>query len=86
MNEFLANAIGTLNSLIAWALIIVPTVAGGYMSVEATVIGLVSGVILAILVCGTIALLIDMRNCLRKLAEPAEGKPESVEGNPWNHA
>lgn len=72
MNKFLASALGAINSLAAWALVVVVPLAGsvaygfpGFLG------GLLLGPLLAILVCGSLALLIDIRGALREIAGKA---------------
>ncbi|MCY4340111.1 MAG: hypothetical protein OXE48_01865 [Gammaproteobacteria bacterium] len=72
MNKFLAGAMGAINSFVAWALIIgVPLMAGIAYGFSGFLVGLLLGALLAIVLCGALALLIDIRNALRKIAETA---------------
>ena len=88
MNKFLASAIGTINALIAWVLILVPPLAGAYSAGPPGLIaGLLIGFVLAVVLCGLLALLIDIRDSLREIAgrDAAESQPENKEP-PWKHA
>lgn len=83
MNRFLASAIGKINALVAWAMIIglpigggifggmVPVGMGGTVSFVGGAVGFLAGLLLgfisAVLVCGTLALLIDIRDSLREI-------------------
>lgn len=84
MNRFLADAIGTINAIAAWALIIVPPIAGGIsQGTEGFIVGLILGLILAVVLCGMLALLIDIRDSLREIA--GSENQESIKGKPWEH-
>lgn len=64
MNKFLADALSSVNALIAVLIILAPgiasAVAGG--NPLAFVVGCLLGLILAILICGTLALLLNIRD------------------------
>ncbi len=64
MNKFLADALSSVNALIAVLITLVPgiaaAVAGG--NPLAFVVGCLLGLILAILICGTLALLLNIRD------------------------
>ena len=69
MNKFLSNAIGKLNALIAWLLIIGAPLAGLFTGgAIGLIVGLAAGIVGAILLCGILALLIDIRDSLRRIA------------------
>ena len=73
MNRFLASALGAGNALLAWVIILAPALVGGlhedFGGFAGFLGGLILGGMLAILVCGALALLIDIRNSLRELCE-----------------
>lgn len=73
MNRFLAGALGAGNALLAWVIILVPALVGSYHEDFGGIIGFLGGLILggmlAIVVCGSLALLIDIRNSLRELCK-----------------
>lgn len=89
MNRFLANAIGTINAIAAWVLILVPPIVGGVSNgAPGFIVGLFLGFVSAVVLCGLLALLIDIRDSLRKIAgreEATESRPGSKEP-PWKHA
>ena len=64
MNKFLADALSSVNALIAILIIFVPGIAAGVEggNILAFIAGSLVGLILAILICGTLALLINIRN------------------------
>jgi hypothetical protein len=62
MNRFLANAVGFINALIAIVLILVGTVIGSNQGGGGMVLGFIGGLLLAIFVCGLLALAIEIRN------------------------
>ena len=64
MNKFLADALSSVNALIAFLIIVVPAFAAGVSggSPLAFVVGGAAGLILAILICGTLALLLNIRD------------------------
>lgn len=82
MNAFLANAIGALNTLVALALIIAGAGIGastaGVMGGEVGAIGLfmgaVGGAIVAVLVCGSLALLIGIRDELKEIRRALDAR------------
>lgn len=73
MNRFLASALSVGNALLAWVIILVSTLVGGLNEDFGGLVGFLGGLVvggmLAILVCGALALLIDIRNSLRELCE-----------------
>lgn len=70
MNRFLARALSAANALLAWVIILAPALVGGNFEGSLGFLGgLFLGGLLAILVCGSLALLIDIRNSLRELCE-----------------
>ncbi len=73
MNRFLASALGVGNALLAWVIILAPAFVGGYHEDFGGFVGFLGGLVLggmlAVLVCGALALLIDIRNSLRELCE-----------------
>ena len=85
MNRTLIGALDTVNNLLALLIIIVCTVAGfvspmaggGGGNVVMGLIGLIGGTVLAAIVCGLLAILIEVEKHLRKLATQHE-KPPSV--------
>ena len=92
MNRFLANTLGTLNALLAMVFI-----AGGALGIvgsfflEASQFAVVLlsslaiGLVLPALICGPIALLIDIRNTLVAIRDhqdrPLEHKREALSGD-----
>ena len=66
MNKFLADALSSVNAFIACIIIIAPGVAAAVNGGEPIdfVIGCLAGLVLAILVCGTLALLISIKDLL----------------------
>ena len=73
MNRILASALGVGNALLAWVIILAPALFGGLHEDFGGFVGFLGGLILggmlAILVCGSLALLIDIRNSLRELCK-----------------
>ena len=77
MNRWLASGLGRLNGLIAFLLIlgglVVGITSGGQLGSSAGfamgLTGAVIGVFLAILLCGFLAILIDMKDTLRRIEE-----------------
>lgn len=75
MNRFLADAIGTINAGVAWALIIIPPIGGAInLGPEGFFFGLLAGGITALVLCGLLALLIDIRDSLREIADSGNGE------------
>ena len=65
MNKFLASTIGFLNGLLAVIFIAGGAAAGSQMQEQGdlgTFLGLLAGLGLAVVICGFLALFIDMRN------------------------
>ena len=64
MNKFLANALSSVNAFIALVIIVVPGIVAGVTTENplAFVGGCLAGLILAILICGTLALLINIKD------------------------
>lgn len=66
MNHFLASIVGFLNGLLALILIIGGAAIGSLLenqfNINGVVIGLIAGVILAVVVCGLLAIFISIRN------------------------
>jgi hypothetical protein len=64
MNKFLANALSSVNAFIAVVIIVLPGIgaalAGG--NPLAFIFGCLAGLFLAILICGTLALLINIKD------------------------
>jgi len=76
MNHFLASMVSGLNAVIAVLIIIVFAGIGAAASDQAQasplvglILGGLSGLVVATLVCGLLALMIDIRNTLRELVE-----------------
>ena len=75
-NQFLATTISRLNAILAWILLIglsLSFIIGGAAMGPAgalfgMLVGPVVGFISAVLICGTLSILIDMRNALRQIA------------------
>ena len=65
MNKFLANSLSSVNAFIAVVIIIVPGIAAsanGDNPLLGFIIGLLAGLVLAILICGSLALLINIKD------------------------
>ncbi len=64
MNKFLADALSSVNALIAFLIIFVPGIAAAVATGNplAFFAGCLVGLILAILICGTLALLLNIRD------------------------
>jgi len=63
MNKFLANALSSVNAFIALIIIFVPGIVGGISAGPIVfILGCLAGLILAILICGTLALLINIKD------------------------
>lgn len=75
MNRFLASALGFLNGVVAVIILLICPIIGGRIGADwgeigfGFLLGSVIGVIIAVVVCGFIALLIDIRNILVKLRD-----------------
>ena len=76
MNRWLANSLGSLNAFLAVSCILVSVVSGGLMwsnNGGAVLLGLglgsIVGIVIAIVVFGFIALLIDIRDLLIELRD-----------------
>ena len=74
MNRFLADAVSALNAILACAIILVGLLAGlaasnqsgGSFIMVATILG---SILVSVLVCGLLALVIDIRNSNREIVE-----------------
>lgn len=81
MNRTLIKALDSLNNLLALAIVIICTVGGfGYGNVSGSgvvtaILGLVAGILVASIVCGLLAILIEIEKHLRKLAAQSDVKP-----------
>jgi len=83
MNKFLADCVGVLNGLVAVVIIGACTIAdliadrstvgGGYF-----IVGILVGLVVATLVCGVLALLVDIRN---ELVRIRKGDARAVTGS-----
>ena len=64
MNKFLANALSSVNAFIAFVIILLPGIFAAVATEDplAFFAGCLAGLILAILICGTLALLINIRD------------------------
>ena len=64
MNKFLADALSSVNAFIAFVIIFAPGVVAAITaeSLVAFIGGCLAGLILAILICGTLALLLTIRD------------------------
>ena len=79
MNRFLAGAVGIANALVAGLIIAVGTLGAPYAQarlglgmphvVGATIVGALASTAIAVLVCGFLAVVIDMRNTLRQILD-----------------
>jgi hypothetical protein len=91
MNRFLANAVGALNALVALVIVTVGGLAAfGYGLQFApradagfyAIVGVIAGVVAAVMICGLLAVLIDTRDTLRTiLARVDEGAALMRVGN-----
>ena len=84
INEFLAKSLGLLNALLAILLIWFSLMMGvGLLGTRGIFVGLLVGAAMAVLVCGLLAILINIRDLL---AESLEQRPsrddleDSLEG------
>lgn len=70
MNKFLSSAIGIINGFVALSVMVTAAVYG-YLEAGITgmALGAVAGFFLAIMLCGALALWVDMRNSLRLVAQ-----------------
>lgn len=64
MNKFLADGLSAVNALIAFLIILVPGISAAVAGENplAFVVGSLVGLIFAILICGTLALLLNIRD------------------------
>jgi hypothetical protein len=71
MNRFLASAAGTLNDVLAISIIFGLAILGasGGGGIAGFVRGSLIGLAAAFLICGVMALMIDIRNSLQQLVE-----------------
>jgi len=73
MNRLLAGTVGFLNGLLAIILVVAGAVAGSaYIHVVGFVLGGILGLIAAAIVCGFLALVIDIRSELVRIREALE--------------
>ena len=75
INSLLASILSTINALLALAIIVVGVGAGssyaseqGYSRGLGVLIGLGGGVLIAVMVCGLLAVLIDIRAGIKEVA------------------
>ena len=81
LNQFLANALGRLNALAAVVIILGAAVAGGAMPdspLVGAILGLIGGFLLAIVVCGLLALIITIQNILERIDQRLMALSESL--------
>ena len=76
MNRFLANVIGAANSAIAFIIIGAGTLVGLTRGPDGGLLGFVVGFVVALLVCGLLALVIDMHNELVLIRKALTTQPE----------
>ena len=76
MNRFLANVIGAANSAIAFIIIGAGTLVGLTRGPDGALLGFVVGFVVALLVCGLLALVIDMHNELVLIRKALTTQPE----------
>lgn len=77
MNNILTSAIGFLNGLFAVIIVLIVTAAGFYQNgLIGGLFGLVGGFLLAILVCGILAVAISIRNELVGIKEILSKRPQ----------
>ena len=76
MNRLLAGSLGFLNALLAIAFIILSLVAGpsvgqmlGIGELHGLGLGLLAGSLLAVIVCGSLAILLNIRDSLASIAK-----------------
>jgi hypothetical protein len=77
MNKFLADAIGTANAILAVLIVIGSAIAAGNAGFRGfdplqAAGGLVAGAIVAVIVCGVLALLVEMRRELVEISTRLE--------------
>ncbi len=84
INRFLANTLSAINAVVAIAIIGAAAIAGGEYARDAgrdfgfgVFVGLIAGLLLATMVCGLLALLLDIRAELRELVILARRNPLS---------
>ena len=84
INEFLAKSIGLLNALLAILLVGFSLMVGvGWLGTLGIFVGLLVGAAMAVLVCGLLALLINIRDLLAeslKQRPSRDGLEDSLEG------
>ncbi len=82
MNQFLANALGQLNALAAVVIMLGAAVAGGFAMTDSplggAILGLTGGFLLAIVVCGLLALIITIQNTLESIDQRLMALSESL--------
>ena len=84
INGFLATSIGLLNALLAILLVLFATAIGIWWvgGVGGLVLGLLVGVAMAVMVCGLLAVLINIRDLLAQSLDqrrPLDGPPAGSE-------
>jgi len=69
MNKFLASALSVGNALIAWGIILASAAWGGiyFEGIVGFLGGLIVGFIASVVVCGSLALFIDIRKSVHEL-------------------
>lgn len=77
MNNFLASAVSVLNGIVAVIIVIVGVRVGGMLADTTEIplywgIGTVGGFVVAIAVCGSLAILIDIRVMIKRHLEEPE--------------
>ena len=72
MNRLLAEGVKFLNAALAGIFVLVGTIAGGQRSEGYAIIGGVIGFAVAVMVCGLLALFIEIRSELIRIREALE--------------
>ena len=67
MNKFLASSIAVLNQLLALVFILIGSLIG--LRDDLGILGGFLGFVVAVIVCGTLALLVDIRNELKSIRQ-----------------
>lgn len=63
MNKFLASTVAWMNAILAIFIVVAGVAAGGNAyGGEGAVLGAIAGIVVAVLICGLLALVVDIRN------------------------
>lgn len=77
MNRMLAKAVGLLNGFLAVCMIIGGTIAGigGLGGPGGAIVGFIGGGLAAVLLCGLLAVAIDIRDTLHSIDDKLSNRP-----------